>query len=64
MQVTRSLQNNMSIKWARPAEESICCSLKLFLHMHNLELQFLEKKIPLPRLDQQLVSWNLLFLTY
>lgn len=44
MQVTRSLQNNMSIKWARPAEESICCSLKLFLHMHNLELQFLEKK--------------------
>lgn len=44
MQVTRSLQNNMSIKWARPAEESSCCSLKLFLHMHNLELQFLEKK--------------------
>lgn len=44
MQVTRSLQNNMSIKWARPAEENICCSLQLFLHMHNLELQFLEKK--------------------
>lgn len=43
MQVTHSLQNNMSIKWARPAEENICCSLKLFLHMHNLELQFLEK---------------------
>lgn len=44
MQVTRSLQNNMSIKWARPAEENICCSLQLFLHIHNLELQFLEKK--------------------